>query len=47
VLPSLDIYRDSAGDYKGRKRERIAKVATERELLEWTYYIVKGRKTFQ
>lgn len=29
-----------------RKDRKIAKVATERKLLEWTYHILKGRETF-
>jgi len=30
-----------------RKGEKIAKVATERKLLEWIYHMLKERKTFQ
>ena len=30
-----------------RKGGKIAKVATERKLLEWIYHMLKERKTFQ
>ena len=30
-----------------RKGEKIAKVATERKLLEWIYHMLKERHTFQ